>query len=182
MRTVTISHITLTTMILIMSGCSQGPSTHEVEGKVMLNGQPLDRVEVIFIPDEKAGTVGPRSTAITDENGCYRLMTEDGKATGAVAGKHRIIFNDLKAIIPIQNRPAMGGRTGNGNPGQERPGHGPPGRGQPRPGQEANAVPLTEIKAPPSRIPYAFRELSTTPMQKEVQPGKQTIDLELTGR
>src|ERR1700730_17627912 len=131
MRTVAISHITLSGMILFMFGCSQGPSTHEVEGKVMLNGQPLDRVEVIFIPDEKAGTVGPRSTAITDENGHYKLMTEDGKSAGAVVSHHRIIFNDLKASMPIENRLTMGGRPAIGNPGQEGPGKGHASRGQP---------------------------------------------------
>lgn len=173
----------LSILCLILIGCGQGHNTHEVEGRVLLAGQPLDRIEVIFIPDETAGTVGPRSLAVTDENGFYKLMTEDGKSIGAVAGKHRIVLNDLKAIPLPQNRPNMAGRSGNGSAGQEAPGGGSPALG--RPGRlrlESNVGPAADIKTPPSRIPFLYREFSTTPMHQEVQPAKQTIDLELTGR
>src|SRR6266702_67305 len=103
MRNVAMACVCLPIVFLNLVGCGQSRKTHEVEGVVLLGGQPLDRIEVIFIPDEGAGNKGPRSTAVTDENGHYRLMTEDGKDTGAVAGKHRIIFNDLKAILPAES-------------------------------------------------------------------------------
>jgi hypothetical protein len=183
MRNVAMACVCLPIVFLNSVGCSQSTKTHEVEGVVLLGGQPLDRIEVIFIPDEIEGNKGPRSTAITDENGHYRLMTEDGKDPGAVAGKHRIIFNDLKAILPAQLRQAIMARPTKGNPGLERPEGAPPAKGQKgMPGQGQAGAPQADSKVVPSRIPPPYREFTTTPMKTDVQQGKQTIDLELTGR
>src|SRR5206468_1991369 len=85
-------------------GCSRGPQFAEVNGTVTLNGRPLSDMEVVFLPDPAAGTVGPTSTAYTDEKGHYQLVTNKGQR-GAVVGTHRVCFRDLAALPlpPILN-------------------------------------------------------------------------------
>ena len=47
-----------------------------------------------FQPDTNAGTKGPRSSAITDENGHYQLYTDAGDLD-AVAGRHQVRLERL---------------------------------------------------------------------------------------
>ena len=46
---------------LAAAGCHRGPALAEVNGTVKLNGKPLNRVIVEFLPDPDQGTSGPRS-------------------------------------------------------------------------------------------------------------------------
>src|SRR5262245_1189813 len=79
------------------AGCGRAEFTfYPVEGTVTKGGRPLHNVEVVFLADPDAGTVGPRASGITDETGHYRLRSERGD-DGAVAGKHLILIRDLKA-------------------------------------------------------------------------------------
>jgi hypothetical protein len=52
---------------------------------------------VTFWADREAGTQGPRTQAVTDDSGHYRLRTDNGDA-GAVVGKHRVCILDLRNI------------------------------------------------------------------------------------
>ena len=61
-----------------------------------LNGISLSGIEVVFLADSEAGTVGPRATGRTDETSHYRLRTDDGE-DGAVVGKHRVVIRDREA-------------------------------------------------------------------------------------
>jgi hypothetical protein len=74
--------------LLMVLGCGQasGPVS-EAQGTITLNNKPVPNAEVVFMPDE--GTKGPRSSAICDERGHFRLQTDDGRS-GAVVGKHRV--------------------------------------------------------------------------------------------
>jgi hypothetical protein len=67
-----------------------------VEGTVTKGGIPLSGIEVVFLADPDAGTVGPRATGRTDEGGHYRLRTDHGE-DGAVVGKHRVVIRDREA-------------------------------------------------------------------------------------
>lgn len=76
-------------------GCGSGqPSTALVEGKVTANGKPLDKVLVEFWPEGE----GRRSLGETDSQGSYKLMTDDGKNSGAVIGTHKIVLKDSAAL------------------------------------------------------------------------------------
>src|SRR5262245_52264679 len=81
-----------------VEGCQRGPTWNlaPVEGTLTKNGQPLPHMEVTFYPDLDAGVEGPRSTAVTDEAGHYRLRTHNGDE-GAIVGKHRVVLRDLEA-------------------------------------------------------------------------------------
>jgi hypothetical protein len=73
-------------------GCSRGPRLAEVKGVVKLNGKPMPKVMVEFVPDAKTGA---RSTGTTDENGQYALVCDDGQRPGAIVGPHRVLLHDL---------------------------------------------------------------------------------------
>jgi hypothetical protein len=132
-------------------GCGRGPQFGEVNGTVTLHGRPLPDMEVVFLPDPAAGTVGPPSTAYTDAQGHYQLVTNKGQR-GAVVGTHRVCIRDLAALPlpPILNA--------EGNP--ERRGA--------RPGPK------------PSRVPAPYSNSQETPLSAvAVKPGEQTLDFEL---
>lgn len=75
-------------------GCSAGskdaPAYQTVHGRVTLDGAPLAKARVTFIPNN-----GPASGAVTDEDGKYDLLNRDG-GKGAVAGTHKVeVSTDL---------------------------------------------------------------------------------------
>jgi hypothetical protein len=76
-----------------LTGCNGGggPETHPVTGKVTINGQPADGLQVTFNPVEPgkeaaSGNVGP--------DGKYTLYTGIQGKEGAPAGKYKITFSD----------------------------------------------------------------------------------------
>lgn len=67
-------------------GGSSGASLNKVEGKVMLNGQPLPKATVTFHPKTKADINFIRPTGMTKDDGTFTLTT--GKDDGAPAGQY----------------------------------------------------------------------------------------------
>ena len=70
---------------VLFAGCGAGgPTLFDVSGTVTYKGQPVQDLQVFFVPE-----VGRPSTAITDAQGHFALKyTSDQK--GALAGKHRV--------------------------------------------------------------------------------------------
>ena|SRR3990170_2915625 len=64
------------------------PPTAKVSGTVRLDGQPLPRGTVQFVPDAAKGTEGPPGVGYIEENGDYEIITAGVK--GAVVGHHKI--------------------------------------------------------------------------------------------
>jgi hypothetical protein len=80
----------------LLVGCGKAPpQIVEVEGVVLLNGKPLQRAEVRFIP---VTDHGPEylATGVTDEVGRFRL-TCDGRP-GACAGENQVLV--MESEIP----------------------------------------------------------------------------------
>lgn len=78
-------------------GCEKPIKYAEVEGIVKYNGKPVPKVKVQFLPDAEKGAIGPHSTAITDEQGKFKLECIDPqtkKKKGAVVGLHRVLIED----------------------------------------------------------------------------------------
>ncbi len=76
-------------------GCGQSEvPLVAVEGTVRLGDQPLENVLVAFLPDPAKGTTGPRSAAVTDSQGHFRLKCDDQR-DGAVVGWHRVVVEDM---------------------------------------------------------------------------------------
>jgi hypothetical protein len=84
--------IALLLVLLGVVGCgSSDPPVSEVEGVVLLDGVPLAKVQVEFIPEDVDGRRLPFSQGQSDENGQYRLMCENGKP-GAIVGPHKVVI------------------------------------------------------------------------------------------
>jgi hypothetical protein len=140
-------------VLFVLPACSGQPyQTAEVEGTILWKKKPLKNVEVQFLPDVEQQTRGPRSTALTDEQGHYTLLFDDDQP-GAVVGHHLIVLSE---IVEETQR----GRKGEG--------HGAGSR------EEPNTQTASRL-----HIPDQYNKATTTPLKREVQPGSQTIDLDL---
>ncbi len=71
--------------VCMLAGCGpSGPEIAKVEGTVTMDGKPLAKAVVVFVP------VGGRpSSAETDEKGWYRLDFSAGRK-GAIPGPNRV--------------------------------------------------------------------------------------------
>ena len=92
-------------IVVLLAGCgSDGPQMSQVTGTITIDGEPLAKATVAFVPES-----GERvASGLTDEKGRYQLGTYS-IADGAIVGKHRIT---VSARGP--HRPA-----GFGSPGAE---------------------------------------------------------------
>jgi hypothetical protein len=72
-------------LFLLIQGCgSGGPDIARVEGVVTMDGKPLPRASVVFVPQG-----GRPSAAETDANGKYKLEFSGGRK-GAIPGPNRV--------------------------------------------------------------------------------------------
>jgi len=127
-------------LVLGLAGCGKSIPTAEVDGVLIINGKPGDKVRVQFDPDGEKGGHGPPSTAETDATGHFtlELMSDSGKRKpGAVVGWHRVTLSDIRLSESS---------TGKGVPIRFGPDYTLPG---------------------------------STPLQWEVKPDKQTIELKI---
>lgn len=74
-----------------LSGCGGGPMYVPVTGTVTVDGKPYSNAVVSFQPVAGPGNPEPGrgSSALTDGEGRFYLMTDDGR-DGALVGKHRV--------------------------------------------------------------------------------------------
>jgi len=85
----------------LLVGCG-GPSipVGEVEGVLLINGQPAGNMFVQFIPEAGGEASPPPSNANTDESGHFvlNMIEPDGSMRpGAAVGTHRVVLRDLQA-------------------------------------------------------------------------------------
>jgi hypothetical protein len=78
-----------------LQGCGAGGVRFvPVTGKVTMDGKPLAKVGVTFIPQAKPGSeiAGDVSSGVTDDNGEYKLtaFVKGGEKEGAQVGKHKV--------------------------------------------------------------------------------------------
>jgi hypothetical protein len=71
-------------------GCDSGPRLASVSGKVTLDGKPLPKATVTFVPIGKVNEAsGKTAGGVTDAEGHYELTYSDGRP-GCVVAKCRI--------------------------------------------------------------------------------------------
>jgi len=99
----------LLTAILLGGGCAGDEPLAAVKGSVELDGRPLDRVLVCFVPESGGDTARPNSQGVTDADGGYRLQCEG--RDGAVIGWHRVILEDLAPYASQRKEDAPAGST-----------------------------------------------------------------------
>lgn len=80
---------------LLVAGCAKAPPklVGKVSGVVKINGAPLPKAEVTFIPMTPGLDGNYMATAITDENGVYELAFPDGKP-GGVVGENLVTVSE----------------------------------------------------------------------------------------
>ncbi len=82
-----------------------------VHGVVRLDGNPLPRGMLQFVPDKASGNIGPPAVGVIQSDGSYALETAG--VAGALVGKHRVrivarnvVVNQLdpppEALIPMR--------------------------------------------------------------------------------
>ncbi|MCS7239540.1 MAG: carboxypeptidase-like regulatory domain-containing protein [Thermoguttaceae bacterium] len=143
----------LAVMLGLCIGCgSEAPELAPVTGKVTLDGQPLPRVIVTFVP--VAG--GVSSSGVTNEEGVYELACQLGK--GALVGQHRVY---------VRSQPP--GATGTADvPSEDDPSY------KPDPYASVRAQGFVE------KIPARYNTKSE--LVFEVKKGKNVIDLTLSSK
>jgi hypothetical protein len=139
--------------LTMLFGCGRDSPPATVEGTLRLGGKPLDNCLVTFLPEPGQESNGPHSTALTDQQGSYRLRC-DNQQDGAAIGWHRVTVQDLSVSTGVRRRD-----------------HG------------TVDAEMTEDAPPPpvrrSRVPEGYMSPATTPLRKEVEQGHQVIDLEI---
>ncbi|HEY7423363.1 MAG TPA: hypothetical protein VH682_03900 [Gemmataceae bacterium] len=150
----------LLALVLPVGGCGNQEYA-EVEGMITLDGQPLPKVKVAFLPDPERGSLGPCAVAYTDEHGHYRLTSEKGQV-GVIVGQHRVCIHDLTV------RPELPGTAGaKGNLNLKPPG-------------QSLAVPQASNKATLLRFSKDYADATQTPLRPvEVKLGHQTLNFDL---
>jgi hypothetical protein len=79
-----------------IAGCGQsGPELAAVSGRVTVDGQPMENLDVTFQPDE----MRPASYGRTDASGHYELGYKRG-VQGALLGQHTVRIRSLDAKAP----------------------------------------------------------------------------------
>lgn len=80
------------------------PPLGTVSGLVTLDGKPLPRAMITFVPLQ----AGRPSTAVSDDNGHY-VLTYDSSHAGAAVGKHRVSVSTAVAAEYDENQKLVPG-------------------------------------------------------------------------
>jgi hypothetical protein len=82
-------------LLALAAGCGKAaPPIVPVEGVVRLDGKPLNKARILFLPQSEAGR-DHIASGLTDETGRYQL-TCNGQP-GACAGEHRVLVLESDA-------------------------------------------------------------------------------------
>ena len=93
------SILTVFVAVLLMSiGCDDRPTRVAISGTVKIDGEPLDRGSVKFVPQDARPSSGK-----IDENGHFTLTCYDGQ-DGAVLGTHRVQIRALEFISETKTK------------------------------------------------------------------------------
>jgi hypothetical protein len=90
--------------IVAFSGCSGSnlPPVGQVGGVVTLDGQPLTKGQVQFVPDSSKGTKGRMAVGLIGTDGRFKL-TAFKPGDGALVGFHKVVIiceEDMPAFDP----------------------------------------------------------------------------------
>jgi hypothetical protein len=141
------------TVLAAATGCGGKDRPVPVRGRVTLDGQPLSKATVQFIPASGQGSV---ASGLSDADGNFRLSTfktDDGALPG-----------DYKVTVTVQEIPKEVAQADvrKANPKVE----------------VMKAQKAGRRKPPNSPIPQPYREAARTPLREHVPPsGKVTLEL-----
>lgn len=96
-RRLMISIVVVNAVTALCVGCggTTGPELAEVYGKVSLDGQPLAKVSLQFIPD---GESGSPSYGVTNAEGEYELLFS-AERSGAMVGRYQVEIQPIEPEV-----------------------------------------------------------------------------------
>lgn len=105
MRRTTPLVLGLALLFLTAAGCKKGPpEIVPAEGVVLLDGKPLPKAYVEFIPELEGYGAEMNSHALTDDEGKFQLQNVWKQQPGAAVGKHRVLVSE-DAVPPDMRSP-----------------------------------------------------------------------------
>jgi hypothetical protein len=147
-------------LAFLASGCGKRYEFADpAEGTLTLDGKPVPRAFLEFIPQPEGEAKMPRSSAVTDDQGFFRLMRSDNQQSGAVVGTHRVVIHPNRP--PSSRKRSKGGDDEDGEKGD--------GKGN------AGALPSAAM-----RVPSVYMSAAQTPLQVEVTKDQKIYDLKMT--
>lgn len=85
---------TVVALALASPGCKPaGPDVHPVTGKLTIDGQPAQNVQIALYP---AGGSGQMATGRVDAGGGFSLVTGNKGAKGAMVGKYKVVLTPIE--------------------------------------------------------------------------------------
>lgn len=149
----------LITSILLVGCGSGGPDYVPVTGVVTLDGEPLARKTVMFVPED--GTPGAGAGGNTGEDGSYKLLAVAGGSVkdveGVAPGAYRVTVSE--PMFPIESEMVVQGTSDDPEAAM----------GLPEPPKNVNQA-----------IPSQYSSQESTPLRIQVPEDGGSIDLELT--
>ncbi|HMO14168.1 MAG TPA: hypothetical protein PKD64_07520 [Pirellulaceae bacterium] len=147
-----VKFVVICLLVCQFAGCGPWvPKLAETTGKVTMNGEPLNQIKLTIAPDAEFGAKGRVSLAITDANGSFDAMYNQGGGKpdlrGCAVGRVRIVLEDLIAADAGRSRDSY---DEDGNANFE------------------------------NRIAEIFRSTQTTPLKFEIVAGTNQLNIELS--
>ena len=138
---------------------------YSVSGAVTYNGQPLEKGEISFVPEDSTKGIG--ATGVI-ENGSYTLST-GGNNDGARAGKYKVTVTAREDASAKAKEAFQKAKSGNSKTSAtEDPGYIP---------KQFVTKAQSEAK---SLIPAGYGDIRTTTLTAEVKEQTNTIDFKLS--
>jgi hypothetical protein len=137
--------------LVVLDGCGRRlPSVVPVQGTVLLDGKPLPKASVTFIPQLDRFGAESNSMAETDEEGRFTLTCTYKGQPGAVVGKHVVVVTE--APPPKELRRV----------------------------QDSRVLDQYRAKWGNRPIPPKYSSVSESPLQIEIKEGQGPVTIELT--
>jgi len=145
-------------------GCSGNPYTipvQYVEGTITVDSEPMQGVNVTFIPKGIEKGEGELATGVTDSHGKYRLTSANGPAQkGALVSEYHVTMRKIEST-----------RQGSGEiPLDES--------GKVDPSQMSRGAGMVRMVVK-QLLPIEYKDINTTPFSATVQKGKNKFDFDL---
>ncbi|GIW94117.1 MAG: hypothetical protein KatS3mg110_2158 [Pirellulaceae bacterium] len=139
--------------LALLAGCNRqtGPKVYPVSGQVTMNGQPVTDVVVNFMPVDN--DPAKMASGQVDSSGNYQLRSGSQGSPGAQPGRYKVY------LTPVAPVPTEGQSYGGQNPAAGGQSAGPPTAG--------------------SNLPQPWLSAATTPLEVEVKPESNTINIDV---
>jgi hypothetical protein len=133
-----------------LSGCGGTPAIVPVKGTLLLNGQPLPKATVQFVPQRSDLSAEFTSTAVTDDKGEFTLTCGYKDRPGAAVGQHTVVITESGIPEELRNS------------------------------RDYRDIQRYQAKLANRPIPPQYGSVLQSPLKIEIKEGQEEVKLELT--